>query len=59
MGSFPEHRPDWSNLSVLHRNTLPPRANFKIFNSEKEALTRDESKARVHSLHSRLLKGSK
>jgi beta-galactosidase len=50
MGSFPEHRPDWSNLSVLHRNTLPPRANFKIFTSESEALARDESKARVHSL---------
>lgn len=50
MGSFPEATPDWSNLSVLHRNTLPPRANFKIYNSESDALTRDESKARVQSL---------
>ena len=50
MGSFPEDRPDWSNLSVLHRNTLPPRANFKIFNSENEALSRDETKARVQTL---------
>ena len=50
MGSFPEDRPDWSNLSVLHRNTLPPWANFKIFNSENEALSRDETKARVQSL---------
>jgi beta-galactosidase len=49
MGSFLD-TPDWSNLSVLHRNTLPPRANFKIFNSESDALSRDESKARVQSL---------
>lgn len=51
MPSFPEEgAPDWANLSVLHRNTLPPRANFKIYSSESDALTRDESKARVHSL---------
>ena len=49
MGAFPD-TPDWSNLSVLHRNTLPPRANFKIYNSESDALSRDESKARVQSL---------
>jgi beta-galactosidase len=49
MGAFPD-TPDWSNLSVLHRNTLPPRANFKIYNSESDALSRDESKAHVQSL---------
>lgn len=49
MGAFPD-TPDWSNLSVLHRNTLPPRANFKIYTSESDALSRDESKARVQSL---------
>jgi beta-galactosidase len=49
MGAFPD-TPDWSNLSVLHRNTLSPRANFKIYNSESDALSRDESKARVQSL---------
>lgn len=49
MGSFPD-TPDWSNLSVLHRDTLPPRANFKIYGSESDALSRDESKARVQSL---------
>jgi beta-galactosidase len=49
MGSYTE-TPDWSNLSVLHRNVLPPRANFKIYTSEADALSRDESKARVRSL---------
>lgn len=49
MGSYPD-RPDWSNLHVLHRNTLPPRANFKIYASESDALSRDESKARGQSL---------
>lgn len=48
--TFPKELPDWSNLEVLHRNTLPPRANFVLFDSEEDALTRDVSKAKSHSL---------
>ncbi|KAK3616784.1 hypothetical protein LTR22_026952 [Elasticomyces elasticus] len=49
MSAFPD-TPDWSNLSVLHRNNLPPRANFKIYASESDALSSDESKAHVQCL---------
>ena len=34
----PEAIPDWSNLQVLHRNTLPPRASFNIWPSEHLAI---------------------
>lgn len=50
MGTFPAERPDWANLSVLHRNTLEPRANFKVYSTEENALSRDETKARGISL---------
>lgn len=50
MGSFPETRPDWANLEVLHRNTLEPRSHFYIYKREQDALARDTSKARAHSL---------
>jgi beta-galactosidase len=42
--------PDWSNLSVLHRNTLYPRAWFYNYTSEKEALSRDVTKSQIFSL---------
>lgn len=48
--TFPKELPDWSNLEVLHRNTLPPRANFFLFDSEEDALTRDVAKAKALSL---------
>lgn len=32
--SFPEGTPDWCNLKVLHRNTLPARAHFALFAEE-------------------------
>ena len=31
--------PDWSNINVLHRGTLPPRASFFPFKSAKNALS--------------------
>ena len=49
-GKYPKERPDWDNLSVLHRNTLPPRSTFYIYDSEKNALARDVSKRKAHCL---------
>lgn len=48
--TFPKELPDWSNLEVLHKNTLPPRANFSLYDNEEDALTRDAQKAKSHSL---------
>ncbi|KXJ90728.1 intracellular beta-galactosidase BgaD [Microdochium bolleyi] len=48
--SHPASQPDWNNLSVLHRNTLPPRANFYVYNSARDALTYDVLKSKTHSL---------
>ncbi|KAK5113440.1 hypothetical protein LTR85_010868 [Meristemomyces frigidus] len=50
MGSHPQGKPDWANLSVLHRNTLHPRANFVLYNSEEDALSRDIIKAKAQCL---------
>lgn len=50
MGTHPQHRPDWANLDVLHRNTLPPRSNFVVYDNEKDAISRDLSKAKAQSL---------
>ncbi|KAH6680993.1 glycoside hydrolase family 2 protein [Halenospora varia] len=50
-GSFPPSKPDWSNLSVLHRNTLPPRANFFNYSSKEDALSYDTTKSKVLSLN--------
>ncbi|KAI5843079.1 glycosyl hydrolases family 2, TIM barrel domain-containing protein [Morchella snyderi] len=38
---FPASKPDWNNLSIIHRNTLPPRSHFFPFQSEETALTYD------------------
>jgi beta-galactosidase len=46
----PSAVPDWNNLDVLHRNTLPPRAYFHVYDSEAEALTYDTTKSRTHLL---------
>ncbi|KAI8955367.1 glycoside hydrolase family 2 protein, partial [Xylaria longipes] len=44
----PGHLPDWSNLKVLHRNTLPPRSHFHLYNTEEDALSGDvENKSRA------------
>lgn len=50
MDSFPDAKPDWANLDVLHRNTLEPRASFYLYNHENDVLARDASKARIQSL---------
>lgn len=47
---FPETILDWSNVKVIHRNTLTPRSNFYLFNNEADALTRDVSKAKAQCL---------
>ena len=46
----PAAQPDWNNLAVLHKNTLPPRANFYVYKSAADALTNDVSKAAAHLL---------
>ncbi|KAK6840279.1 Beta-galactosidase [Apiospora arundinis] len=41
----PDHVPDWSNLQVIHRNTLPPRSHFFNYSSERDALSSDVARA--------------
>lgn len=48
--TFPTATPDWSNIEVLHRNTLPPRASFFVYDDVKHALKRDVSKSKTLSL---------
>ncbi|RDW75471.1 hypothetical protein BP6252_06613 [Coleophoma cylindrospora] len=48
--TFPEALPDWSNLKVIHKNTLPPRATFFLYDTPADAITRDPSKSKTHSL---------
>ncbi|KAI9847952.1 MAG: Beta-galactosidase (Lactase) [Sclerophora amabilis] len=43
--------PDWSNLEVIHRNTLPPRSSFYPYASEEEALSYDSAKSSCLSLN--------
>ncbi|ETN38299.1 uncharacterized protein HMPREF1541_06330 [Cyphellophora europaea CBS 101466] len=49
--SLPGVVPDWTNLSVLHRNTLPPRAHFYNFASETAALSFDKYQSEYYSLN--------
>lgn len=49
-GVHPAGTPDWNNLSILHKNTLPARAYFQNYTSEAEALTYDVTKSKTHSL---------
>ncbi|KAI2636654.1 glycoside hydrolase family 2 protein [Xylaria nigripes] len=35
----PTHLPDWSNLKVIHRNTLPPRSHFHLYDTEEDAIS--------------------
>ncbi|KFZ00548.1 hypothetical protein V500_01027 [Pseudogymnoascus sp. VKM F-4518 (FW-2643)] len=48
---FPASVPDWNNLEVLHRNTLPPRAHFYLYADETKALTFDRSQSQYKSLN--------
>lgn len=49
-GVHPADAPDWNNLKVLHRNTLPPRAYFNVYASEADALSYEVENSRRHSL---------
>lgn len=49
--SFPKARPDWNNLQILHKNTLPPRAHFYSYASEEKALTFDRDQSEYISLN--------
>ncbi|KAG5947985.1 hypothetical protein E4U59_005464 [Claviceps monticola] len=46
-------RPDWSNVHVIHRNTLPARSHFFLYDHEEDALVRDVTKARAQCLSGR------
>lgn len=37
-------------MEVIHRNTLPPRASFYLYNNDSDALARDPSKSKTLSL---------
>jgi Beta-galactosidase/beta-glucuronidase len=49
--SFPKAIPDWNNLKVIHKNTLPPRAHFYSYASEELALTFNRDKSEYISLN--------
>ncbi|KAH9860719.1 hypothetical protein J1614_012051 [Plenodomus biglobosus] len=49
-GQHPSGTPDWNNLNVLHKNTLPVRAYFHNYTSEDDALTYDPSRSKTHNL---------
>lgn len=50
MTTFPAEIPNWNNLSVIHQNTLPPRASFVTYSNESDALSHQISKAKTQSL---------
>ncbi len=45
--NYPRTAPDWSNLKVIHRNTLPPRASFHIYDNSSNAQSRNPSKIKA------------
>ncbi|KGO38576.1 Glycoside hydrolase, family 2, N-terminal [Penicillium expansum] len=49
--SFPKAVPDWNNLKVIHKNTLPPRAHFYSYASEELALTFNRDNSEYISLN--------
>ena len=48
--TFPHEKPDWNNLSIIHKNTLPPRAAFCLYDTPEAALTRDVLVSKTQSL---------
>ncbi|KAK1759609.1 glycoside hydrolase [Echria macrotheca] len=46
----PAATPDWNNLKVIHRNTLPPRSHFFLYDNAKDALSRDVSRSKSQLL---------
>ena len=51
VSGWPGYLPDWSNLNVLHRNTLPPRAHFYSYPNEEAALTFNRDEGLFQSLN--------
>ncbi|KAF2033742.1 intracellular beta-galactosidase BgaD [Setomelanomma holmii] len=49
-GTYHSELPNWNNLKVLHKNTLPVRAYFHNYASEQDALTYDVTKSKTHNL---------
>jgi beta-galactosidase len=45
--SYPASVPDWNNLDVLHKNILPSRATFYIYDNEADAISRDVSRSKT------------
>ncbi|KAF5983790.1 beta-galactosidase [Fusarium coicis] len=48
---FPGALPDWSNLNILHRNTLPARAHFYTYPNQDSALSFNREQSYFHSLN--------
>jgi beta-galactosidase len=48
---FPGALPDWSNLNILHRNTLPARAHFYTYPNQDSALFFNRDRSYFHSLN--------
>lgn len=44
-GTFPLSKPDWSNLQVIHRGTLPPRSYFFLYADQQDALEGNTEKS--------------
>jgi len=52
MGQFPPaDLPDWNNLKVIHRNTLPARTSFFNFSTPEKALSYDITQTETTSLN--------
>ncbi|KAJ6094179.1 hypothetical protein N7467_003024 [Penicillium canescens] len=49
--SFPKELPDWNNLKIIHKGTLPPRAHFYSYTSEESARTLNRDKSEYLSLN--------
>ncbi|KAL2818008.1 glycosyl hydrolases family 2, TIM barrel domain-containing protein [Aspergillus granulosus] len=49
--AWPGSLPDWTNLNILHRNTLAPRAHFYSYPNEDAALTFNREESFFHSLN--------
>ncbi|KAK3303387.1 glycoside hydrolase family 2 protein [Chaetomium strumarium] len=47
---YPPSTPPWNDLTVLHRNTLPPRSHFFVYGNRDDALSRDVSRAKAQLL---------
>ncbi|KAL5335879.1 glycosyl hydrolases family 2, TIM barrel domain-containing protein [Aspergillus crustosus] len=48
---WPGALPDWSNLNILHRNTLEPRAHFYTYPDEESASSFNREEGFFHSLN--------